>query len=311
MESEKQYKCNICDFVFADPSGLRKHGKRKTSCVPKDPSTRNLTTSEIIHNKLNSFEQKIKTLEEENLRLKTLEEENLRLKHVVDNIQELKSGIDRVEEKILLGEERRQLSYLPICNNYNNCLVQNTTNNNNKNKNLNFTIQLATNDHERYDHIPKEQVLHILDQSDFSRSVGDLVEAVHFNPKAPENMTWCVDDKTSEQGALAYDHESNCLFKCKPCDVITKSLQNILFGMSDVFEELREAALFNDQQGKNYQTYFNLIGQDSFQKEYINSIKTRAYEGRYLTKAIWGKLHIGVAITKVQNRQAIKNIKTI
>jgi len=301
---EAEFKCDVCGKVFKDRSGPYKHKKKKNPCAPKTPppiKEANIDNPTLV--------DKIKTLVEENLRLKSIVDNNERINNLVENMQHNVEDIKYIKTSVkdlCANQENAYYKNIAIQQNTN---IQNN-NNKNKNKNLNFTIKLAMNDKERYDHIPKEQILDIFNQSDFSRSVADLVEAVHFNPKAPENMTWCIGDKTAASGAFEYNHETNSIVSCYPTTVITKSLQNILFGMGEVFEELREASVFNDQQGRSYQRYFNLIGQDEIPKEYIASIKNMAYESRTLPLVIWNYLNIGMVPTKVTSKLMSK-VKTI
>ena len=145
-------------------------------------------------------------------------------------------------------------------------------------------------------------MLCILDQKDFSKSIADLVQAVSFNPSAPENMTWCVTDKRGETGAIEYNHDLNVLTKSCTTSVITQNLQNILFPATDIFKQLETTSTFNNQQNQNYDKYFNLLGELEIKKEYINSIKDVAYDKRGLCKALWEHLHIGLHIEKIKHK---------
>jgi len=186
---------------------------------------------------------------------------------------------------------------------FNNCIVGNVVNQNIvqqklSNKNLNFKICLAPHYEERFNHISDDEVLEILNNDNFSKSIANLTEAVYFHPKAPENIRWCIDDQKSHFGALEYSHETNSLHRAVPSEVISKNLQSLIFGMSDRFEELRENNVFNVQQANNYNRYFNLIGLDEFRIEDIAGIKDKAYEARAYTKSLWDRL--GLTETKAK-----------
>lgn len=211
------------------------------------------------------------------------------------------------ENEILRLKDVVEDKIISVAPTYTNCNIQNNQNNN---KNLNFSIKFAVAYKERYDHIPNDEVMHILDQKEFTKSLRDLVDTVAFNPKAPENMTWCVNDKTAEYGALEYNFESNTIVRGKANDVITKKLQAIIFGMSDIFEDLRndDKHPFNEQQNKNYLRYFNMIGQDDFRKEEIDTIKICAYDRRNLPKVVWERFNIGIEANKLNPRIKIKTI---
>ena len=286
----KQYICDVCEKTYKERSGLRKH-KLIGKCCSQ------INNLENVKKLLEIKENETKKLLEENIKK---ENEIIRLRNLMENnfvkdVQEIKELNKEIIEKITETKTEGN----PI-NNYNNIITQN-----NDNKKLNFNIQLSAKDKERFDHIPREQMLCILDQEDFSHSIADLVQAVSFNPRAPENMTWCIGDKSSELGAIRYDSETKMLLRDAPTDVISKNLQNILFPVTDIFKELELNTTFNPQQNKNSDKYFNMLGQDTFKKEYINSIKNIAYEKRGLCKALWDHLGIGLEVVK---KRKIKNI---
>jgi hypothetical protein len=208
------------------------------------------------------------------------------------NVQDIKEEIIEkiTENNQEIKEHLIESGSGSVNNNYN--LTQN-----NNNKKLNFNIQLAPNEKERFDHIPHAQMLCILDQKDFSNSIADLVQAVSFNPKAPENMTWCINDKQGDQGAIKYNPDLNILIRDSSTDVITKTVQNILFPATDMMKELTK---LNTQQNQNCARYFNMLGNDSIKREYVNSIKERAFSKRGLCKALWEHLEIGLETKKIK-----------
>jgi hypothetical protein len=253
-----------------------------------------------------------KLLKEKEIESKLLEEkekEIVRLRNLMNNnLSDIKEQIKEtnISNKELKNEIMNVSDKIESTSNvYNNNQNYNLTQNND-NKKLNFNIQLSQKEKERFDHIPVAQMLCILDQKDFSRSIADLVQAVSFNPKAPENMTWCVSDKRVESGAIEYNHELNVLTKNSTTSVITQNLQNILFSATDIFKEIETTSTFNHQQNQNYDRYFNLLGELDIKKEYINSIKEVAYDKRGLCKALWEHLQIGLHIEKI--RQKTKTI---
>lgn len=324
-----KYKCEICLKIFQDSSGLRKHKLSKNACVShelqnnfknilekeKENTKKLLEEKEMETNKLLKETEK---LLEENMRK---ENEIIRLRNLMENnflkdVQEIKEINKEIiktnleinknitetnlEIKEKISEIESNGNPINYNNNYN--LTQN-----NDNKKLNFNIQLSAKEKERLDHITSEQMLCILDQEDFSNSIADLVQAISFNPRAPENMTWCIGDKSSELGAIEYNSETKMLMRDTPTNVISKNLQNILFPVTDIFKELELNTTFNPQQNKNSDKYFDMLGQESYKKEYINSIKNVAYEKRGLCKALWD--HLGIGLEVVKKRKNIKQIK--
>ena len=273
----KDYTCSICKKHFEYRSNYYRHIKnKKKSCIPNDKIEILEGQYVIDNNKLKFFETKVKTLEEE----------NNRLKKIVDNINPTKDNIKIVDNTT----------------NYSNCIV-NQQSNNNLNKNLNFSVKLTPNEEERFDHIPREQMLQILNNNDFTESVGDLVDAVYFNPLAPQNMKWCVTDKGTYFGAIEYNSETNTLIRSSPTnDIITKHLQNLLYGMTDKLNDLRSSSALSQQQDLNSNRFYDMVGQESYKMEYINKIKDKAYEGRNFTRALWDKLDLSIEKTQLTLR---------
>jgi hypothetical protein len=273
-------------------------------------------TSKLLQEKEIEISKLLQEKETEIIRLRNLMENNL-----TKDVQEIKNKIiesnlsnleikNKIIENNLTNEEIKDKltvvdSKIESTNNANiNYNYNMTQNNKNDNKKLKFNIQLAPGNKERLDHIPVEQILSILDQEDFGHSIADLVQAISFNPKAPENMTWCVSDKTSELGAIQYNEETNMLIRDTPTNVITKNLQNILFPVTDILRDLEvnTSLKLNPQQNKNSDKYFDMLGQDSYKKEYIKCIKDRAYDKRGLCKALWDHLEIGLEVVKSKRK---------
>lgn len=292
----KDYVCDLCNKHFSDRSNYYKHTKNnKRSCLSVE-ECRKLKVNET---KLHYFEDKTSQLEED---CEKLQEECERLQSLITNgIVEVKNELVDIKKQNEFIEDIIESKQTGFYTAYNNCVV-----NNSNNKNMNFSIKFTNNEKERLDHIPKEQMLYILDQEDFAISIGDLVEAVYFNPKAPENIKWCITDKNAKLGALEYNHESNTIVRKMTRSVIIKNLQSILFGMTDVLDDLKNTCSFNQQQGINYSRYFDMVGAITFKEEYIKVIKERAYADRNFAKALWDKLQIALEKTDVGVRVNMK-----
>ena len=110
-----KYKCSLCNKVFKDGSGLRKHKKKKKSCLPKD---------DIIQKLLLEKDNEIKKKESEIERLRNLMEHNFSkdVKDIKDIILETNVLSKDVQEKISNVENKIELSTPNI--NYN--ITQNT-----------------------------------------------------------------------------------------------------------------------------------------------------------------------------------------
>jgi hypothetical protein len=300
-----KYKCQICFKQYQDRTGIRRHKLSKKCDVRIENKIEQLVQTALdnknIENVLEIKNNEIKKLieEKENESKKVLEQQNeiIRLRTLMEsnlkNVQDIK---EEIIEKITENNQEIKEKIIESSGGINNNTNYNLTQNNN-NKKLNFNIQLAPNEKERFDHIPHAQMLCILDQKDFSNSIADLVQAVSFNPKAPENMTWCINDKQGDQGAIKYNPDLNILIRDSSTDVITKTVQNILFPATDMMKELTK---LNTQQNQNCARYFNMLGNDSIKKEYVNSIKERAFSKRGLCKALWEHLEIGLETKKIK-----------
>ena len=311
----EKYKCDICFKVFQDSSGLRKHKKKKTACILLDEFTK-ITNNTVIQEIEfeNTVQKLLKEKEKHEIesqeKMKLLLEENKKKENEIIRLRNLMEMNSRDVKKIIEGNEQIKEKLSSVENKIDDTSNPNvnynlTQLNNNSNKNLNFNIQLAQKEKERFDHIPVAQMLCILDQKDFSHSIADLVQAVSFNPKAPENMTWCINDKKSENGAIEYNSELNILTRDSSTSVISKNLQSILYPVTDMLKEIELTSTFNKQQNQNYDRYFNLLGELDIKKEYINSIKERAFDKRGLCKALWEHLQIGLESEKIKLKTKI------
>jgi hypothetical protein len=155
---------------------------------------------------------------------------------------------------------------------------------NNNGNNMNVSIN--EQGEEELNHITKDMMMTILNDNNFEGSMGNLVQNVFFHPLATRNMTWCVTDTTIQNGALEYSKESNTLVKKRTDYVIVKNIQNVIFKVCDILEELKIGRTFNKKQIANSNRMYNLVGND-LPQECINSIKKVAYENRGLPKAVW------------------------
>jgi len=305
-DSDEEYKfnCNACGKIFKDPSGLRKH---KNKCQPdkleenrKEALNKRMVSKakkeaqKLLEEQQKQTQKLLMEKEEEINRLRKLVEEQNSLKEQQNSLNEIKNEIIEKNNEIL---EKNNEIIAVVRESAVGSGTYNLTNNNLTNNSLtqtkNFNIQLAPKEKERFDHIPPAQILHILDQEDFSKSIADMVQAVSFNPKAPENMTWCVNDKKAEAGAIEYNAELNMLTTDSTTSVISKNLQSILFPVTDILKEIELTNKLNMNQNRNCLRYFNMLGETEYKREYINSIKERAFDKRGLCKALWEHLQIG------------------
>ena len=311
--SSNIYTCSLCKKEFKDGSNYRKHIKqKKTACIPQEEVVKLNQELKMEESKAYFFQTQVDKLkkekeesEQEVIRLRKMMEKQIKnqmikIESKMEQVNDtLENRFDNVEKQI---EETGKFK-----NTINNCII-NQQHNESNNNNFNFSLSLPQK--ERLDHISTKDVLRILNKDDFPESVGQLMEQVYFHPKAPENINWCVTDEYAAFGALEYNHESQTLIRKDTENVITRHLQYVLFGMSDMLEELRTSGSFNDQQGMNYSRFYNMVGKSSFDPDIVKSIKQKAYLGRNYAKGLWDRLQISVETNDLDSRVMMKSLKT-
>jgi len=270
----KQYQCNLCGKIFDDRSNYYRHKKNKNPCIP-DGNVETFASLKLQNKELQDTVSELK----KQLATTSIPVNNTKVKN---NGADCKIKINNAP--------KTEIHNAPKTVNLNNCVLNNI--NNVTNQPLTF-IQLLPYDKERYDHVRENDMLQILSNDSFTKSLTDLADAVYFSSKAPENMRWCVTDKHSALGATEYNHQDNKLHKANAKDVIVKNLRCLIDGMSDKFEDLRELCTFTAQQDKIYHRFFTLIGnEDGFTTEHINAVKDVAYDSRNFVQGHWEKLRL-------------------
>lgn len=304
-----KYICNLCKKEFTDSSNYKKHiFNKKKACIPQDECLKLRNESMMNESRAYYFQMQLDLVKKEKEE-KEIEIERLK-KMVEQDIKDFKDEVKHVNKVIESGfnNVEKQIEKQNTFNSsYNNCVVNNNQQLcEERNNNFNFSLSLPKK--ERLDHISKQDMLWILDKKEFPESVGLLMENVYFSPNCPHNWSWCVTDEQATFGTLEYNHESNSLIRENTTTVITKRLQNVMLGMSNVLEELRMTAAFNDQQGINYSKFYNMVGRTTIDPDIIRSIRQRAYVGRNLSKALWKRLGMPIETTEVDSRVVLKTI---
>ena len=159
-------------------------------------------------------------------------------------------------------------------------------------------------------------MLHILSIPEHDKLVGELMNTVYFDPKAPENWGWCVNDKKSKEGSLEYNHETNTLVRRDTDELIAKRLRSVIYGIGDMMEELKIRTAFNDKQAYNYNRLIDMVGMQDYDKSFIKAVKEIAYEGRQFPQALWNRSGYGLETktytAKIKSkayRKAVKQAK--
>jgi hypothetical protein len=278
--------------------------KKKTACISQKQCKEIVEENQMSKNKLHYF--KTKTQKQREV-LEKQENEIQKLKEIVSKLSDkelfMKESMNQVLDKIDIVKDSIEDNKQQFFTTHNQQLINNNQQINNyidfdKNKKMLFGLDFSGNSRERLDHISMDMMMAILNHKEFNNTLKHLAKAVFFHPKAPENWKWCVTDKNAKFGALEYNHESNTVIRKLTGKVINTNMQNVVFQVTDLLEELSRNRNFNQVQAYNYNKIFNLIGND-FTQEQIKSIKESAFDARNLVRALWESLFISVESTPV------------
>ena len=310
---DKTYICEICDTQFDNYNTYWTHINRKTPCLSKDQCKEIVQEMQLKNNRLMFFEEKtqqqIEALQEKESEIQKLKEELMRKDSIKSLEKKLDETKDLFEDKMELIQETIEESKDKFFTSTNQQLI-NLNNNQVNNYNYNdtktlFNIQLTKAKKERMDHITKDMMLQILNHEDINDTLGDLTTSIYFHPKAPENWRWNVTDLNAQFGALEYEEESNTVIRKSTAQVIRANMQNVMFSVTDILEELRRSRNMNRPQAINTSRLINMMGSD-FNDDQINSMKQSAYKGRNFPRTLWNRLDIRVETTKVQGKNSLK-----
>lgn len=266
------YQCELCGERFEKKNSYWSHKNRlKKPCISREQCI------ELVEEVSNTKNR------EKFLRVKTekLDEENKKLKERIQQLETLTSDIEEIKDSVKEHLANQQIYINNNNNNYNDF--------SDKSMNLNMIFSEARK--ERMDHIDSNMYLSILDHRDFNDTMKHLVSCVYFHPKAPENWKWCILDKNAKYGAVEYNHETNSLIRKPAESVITENVENIVYRVVDVIDQLQVKHRFNRNQIYSYNKLFGLFGTEMATKT-IQSIKDVGYANRNLPKALWGQSNI-------------------
>ena len=291
------YICSLCNKQFDDKSNYNRHTrKNKTACISKEQCQQIVEENKFKDNKLKYFETKT---EKQKRELKEKETEIQRLKDLVSKFSEkeefIKDSLEQVVDQVIEMKDE----VVESSQKFNCTQIENQTNINNLNYNDNktlFNISISKDKQERLDHITKDMMMGILNQKNYNITLKNLTTTIYFHPLAPQNWRWCVTDFNSPFGAVEYNHETNTLIRNDTTQVIKKNMQNVMFGVADILEELRVTRNFNKPQSVNYHRLINAMGNE-FTNDEIKSMKESAYEGRNFPKALWDRVDVQVEST--------------
>lgn len=298
----EQWKCQYCSRQFNDKKNFWKHvNKTKKPCVSKEVFKNIFDEKEKHKSRSNFFENKSLKLTDENNELKntihklitTKQFDNENLKNQWRTIT---NSLSEVKDKV---DETNSISNNKFYTVTNNCII----NNNNVDvieADSYLNLGLRKKGLEKLEHISKDLLMKILDHPEFSDSLKNLVYAVYFNPNATENMTWCVNDKTTVSGALEYDRTMKCIVSKPTEEVINSNVQNIIYSISPMLNEVQESRTFNSRQAVNCNRLFDLTG-NQLDLKYLKVLKELAYANRQFPIVMWNHLGVGIAVKHLRN----------
>ena len=294
------YQCELCKRTFTNKGSYWRHSNRKkTFCLTKERCQEIVEENQVSKCKLSYFEIKtqkqrevIQKKQTEISKLKTLvskfSDKDLYVKesitNVMENVNELKDTMEESKQKFFTAGNQQQL-------------INNQTNNfiKNDNKTL-FQVDYSKPSEEKLTHITKEMMLEMLNKDDFNITLNLVTRAIYFHPCAPQNWRWCLTDMNAKYGALEYNPITHTLVRKSTQEVINNNIQNVIYPLSDLLDELRRTTNFNKHQAVNCNRLTNLLGNDLSQKQ-SQSVKKAGYEGRNFPKVLWDSINVPVETT--------------
>jgi hypothetical protein len=261
----KKYICKLCGIDQFNSKKYYEHTKRNKSCI----------SDEIILKK-SEYELATKKLEEKN---KKLEETTEKYQQEVNALKE------KIEYLKIIHEQRNQLEYHNYYDLSNNQHINNTIINPIGMDSL-LRIPYAKHEEETLNHIPPTMFFEILNCENVKDTIPQLMRAIYFNPKAPENCRWAIFDKKAKNGAFEYNHDTDGIIVQNSEYTIEQNVQSVLSKVIHILDTLKKAHGFTPQQQLNYNKIYDLFG-SCINQGVINNVKSMAYNNSGLPKSFW------------------------
>jgi hypothetical protein len=256
----KEYICALCGKCLKDRKRYWDHTHRKTPC----------TTEKIILDKTD-LELTTNIIKEKDKKLEEIEKENNDLK-------------EKLELFKVIHEQRNQIEY----QNYydlSNTNISNTIINPIGMDSL-LKIPFTKPEEETLNHIPPTMFFEILNCENVKDTIPQLMRAIYFNPKAPENCRWAIFDKKAKNGAFEYNYDTDGIIVQNSEYTIEQNVQSVLSKVIHILDTLKEVHGFTSQQQLNYNKIYDLFG-SYMNPGVLNNVKNMAYDNSGLPKSFW------------------------
>lgn len=185
---EKQYSCKHCDKKFSTRSTMYRHIKDNCKTVKaKDKENGE------IYEKLLKMEETAE--KRDKIKNKIIEKQSKELEKQSKEIETLKKEMEKLSSNKAANVNNGNINNGEIVNG-------NITNNN---------ITLIAYGHEDFSKLTKEEMLKIL-QTGYNSTIK-LTEAIHFDPKRPENHNVYISNKKDKYAMIFDGTEWNLRFK--------------------------------------------------------------------------------------------------
>jgi hypothetical protein len=260
MNNNSNYLCSLCNKEFKNRSRLWEHKHKKTSCVPTD---------KIVLEKTD-YEETTKMLEEKDKEIINLKE--------------------KLELFKVIHEQRNQIeyqNYYDLSNHINNTII------NPIGMDCLLKIPYSKYEEETLNHIPPTMFFEILNCKDVKDTIPQLMRAIYFNPKAPENCRWAIFDKKAKNGAFEYNHDTEGIVVQNSEYTIEQNIQSVLSKVIQILDTLKQVHGFTPQQQQNYNRIYDLFG-SYMNQGVLNNVKNMAYDNSGLPKSFWKHMKLPI-----------------
>jgi hypothetical protein len=262
------YECKKCGKCFDHESRLLKHYDMSSECTlnlkVQEKYTKNLPKCDICK-KFFSTVGNFKRHQENNGKCGIV----LAVKEEVKGVkEEVKNALKNIQSG-------------PVTN------IQNIIN----------EIMLSRPGKERINHITKDVMLELLKCPSFKLISENLIKAMYFNRKVPENSNWTIAYPLNDRAALIYNYDTGQFVRKNTKEIINEKFQNMIDLLQPLIEEIykedEEKDHLSNIQKRNLKLYYGYFGVDNIYEEapdIYEGIHRLAYEYRAISMAYWKQL---------------------